>query len=181
MVVHFAATVSGLMLALAGATKLADRHKFLLAVVNYRLGGPRLARLVARTLPELEVFVGLAIVAAFSPVVIPLAGALLYTGFAAAIGVNILRGRAHISCGCFGGDPSMGLRWSHVGVNLVLATALVLSIAQPRLGPNEWLSVVFASAITLMAAWLLRMSWRFLKGSGAEALVPEHTRRSRSS
>jgi hypothetical protein len=70
----------------------------------------------------------------------------LLTLYAAAIGVNLLRGRRHIDCGCLGpGDRQPLSEWL-VGRNLVLGAAALVGLlpAQPR-------ALVWVDAISIGA------------------------------
>lgn len=113
--------------AVAAAHKLRDRRYFDGIVLDYRLLPPRLALCVARLLPGLELAVVAGLIVGWTSAA-PAAAALLL-GYAAAITVNLARGRREIDCGC-GGPPQRLSGWL-VGRNVIMAAAaLVLLLPQ---------------------------------------------------
>jgi len=92
----------GALLIWAGAAKLAAPRLFFLALLDYRLPAPDTAlRLIAVTLPWIELLCGLALcIDRWAETVRPLAAALC-GAFVVATGQAWLRG-LEISCGCFG-------------------------------------------------------------------------------
>lgn len=133
--VGLAASVGvGLVFLTAGIEKM--RHRALLpgVIANYRLLPQGLVAPAAALLPVTEIAVGLALLAGLSP--FPVAAAMLLLGlFAAAMAINIGRGRRDIGCGCGRPELHQSLRWSLVSRNLVLIALLVpqLVFAQPLL------------------------------------------------
>jgi len=119
----------GMIFTHAGISKL--RHRELMAgiVANYRLLPEPLVVPVARALPVVELTLGLALLAGGQRVAV-LPAALLLLLFAAAMAINVRRGRTHIDCGCGRSQLRQTVSWPLVWRNLVLA-ALVL----PRLLP----------------------------------------------
>lgn len=69
-------------------------------VRNYRILPEPLVKPTAWSLPPVEFVLGLALLAGYLPALSALAAILLLLVFAAAIAVNIRRGRADIDCGC---------------------------------------------------------------------------------
>lgn len=124
----------GLIFLVAGWTKL--RHRPLLAAVvaNYRVLPPSAVPIVARVLPYVELAVGVALIAALGAVP-ALAAILLLLGFAAAMAMNIRRGRAHIDCGCGLSGLHQSLGWPLVARNLAFAVLLVPTVVAPGLLP----------------------------------------------
>lgn len=115
----------GLIFASAGITKL--RHRALLAAVvaNYRILPRRLVAPMALVLPYGEIALGAALIAALGTVP-ALAGIALLLAFAAAMAVNIRRGRMRIDCGCGLSHLRQHLGWPLVARNLLLALLLAL-------------------------------------------------------
>jgi Methylamine utilisation protein MauE len=66
------------------------------------------------------------------------AAAVLLGVFALAMGINLLRGRRHIDCGCFQGALKQTLCWTLVGRNALLALLLVGAHAAPSGRPDGW-------------------------------------------
>lgn len=107
--------------AAAAATKLRAPEVFAGVVENYRLLPAALVRPAALALPpaELAAAVGL-LVPATRPAAAALAVLLLLL-FAAAMAINLARGRREIDCGCFVGPLRQRVGWPLVGRNLLLA------------------------------------------------------------
>jgi uncharacterized membrane protein len=142
----------------AGATKLRALEVFAGVVANYRLLPEAAVRPVAHALPVVEV---VAAVCLLVPASRPLAAAvvvLLLLAFAAAMAVNLRRGRDHIDCGCFVSLLRQRIGWPLVARNLVMALAGSVLVAGDGAGREpaglDWLTVGAgtASALLLYAA-----------------------------
>jgi hypothetical protein len=109
-------------------------------ISNYRILPDALARPAAALLPPIEFGLGAALMLwAGAPVLGAAAGMLAI--FAAAMGVNLLRGRSEIDCGCFQSDLRQQLSWPLVARNLVLAGLLVLPALTGGERLGAWLQV----------------------------------------
>lgn len=123
----------GLVFLQAALAKL--RHRELLAgvIANYRLLSPALTGPAALLLPpaELVVSLGLLLGGTWQPVqfVAALGAIALLLVFAAAMGINIARGRSHIDCGCGRSQLRQPLSWLLVWRNLALAALLTPLLA----------------------------------------------------
>jgi uncharacterized membrane protein YphA (DoxX/SURF4 family) len=104
-------------------------------VANYRLLPDPLVRLVAWVLPPGEILLAIALV--FGLPGSELAASALLCLFAAAMAINLARGRTHIDCGCFDAAQRQTLRWSLVVRNLVLVSLLVAA-ARSRDAAAGW-------------------------------------------
>ena len=83
------------------------------------------------------------------------AGGLLLA-YAAAIAVNLLRGRDRIDCGCVGSAGREGLSWWLVGRNVGLATiafAGLAPVADRPLTAVDWLTAI-AATVTLAGLYV---------------------------
>jgi hypothetical protein len=119
----------GLVLVLA-ATQKAQHWRILSGVIaNYRLLPSTLVIPAAALLPPLEMALGLLLLAGFAQGWAALAATLLLALFAAAMAVNLRRGRAHIDCGCGQSFLKQTLSWTLVMRNAVLAALLLPSLA----------------------------------------------------
>lgn len=115
------------------------RHRVLLdgVVANYRLLPPGLVRPVALLLPPLELAVAALLLAAplagSTPLTMISAGAaqLLLLAFAAAMAINLRRGRGAIDCGCGQSALRQELRWA-----LVVRNGLLAAVLLPALVPH---------------------------------------------
>lgn len=124
----------GLVFLQAALAKL--RHRDLLAgvIANYRLLSPALTGPAALLLPpaELAVSFGLLLGGVWPSVqlVAALGAIVLLLVFAAAMGINIARGRSQIDCGCGRSQLRQPLSWLLVWRNLALA-GLLMPLAMP--------------------------------------------------
>lgn len=143
----------GLLLASAAVHKLRNPARFRSALAGYRL------------LPEAAlsasgvVVIGIEFAAAallVLPAERPLGGALaaaLMAAYGTAIGINLLRGRTRIDCGCLGVGTSDRIAWWMVGRNVALAlVALVVRLpATPReLEALDWVTVAGTVAVVAL-------------------------------
>ncbi len=157
----------GLVFVMAGASKL--RHRTLLpgVIANYRLLPDALVGPVAVLLPLVELAVGLALLAG-EPLAAPLAAMALLLVFAAAMGINIRRGRQMIDCGCGHSQLRQTLSWALVARNVALAAALL-----PRIATGGWpsmpqLAVALAAGISIFLFTLLFNTLRSLSVTGSQ-------------
>lgn len=115
------------LFASAAISKLTSLEEFYGVVRNFRLVPEGVARAIAMVLPvaELAVAVGLLVTAFAVPAAV--VAAVLLLGFAVAIGINVLRGRTQIDCGCFRNGMKQRISWAMVGRNIAL-TAMALGV-----------------------------------------------------
>ena len=143
----------GLLLASAAVHKLRDPARFRSALAGYRL------------LPEAAlgaagvVVIGTELVAAalvVLPAERPLGGALaaaLMAAYGTAIGINLLRGRTRIDCGCLGFGKSERIAWWMVWRNIALAVAALavrLPAAPRGLETLDWVTVTGMVAVVAL-------------------------------
>lgn len=135
------------MFAIAGIDKL--RHRSLLpgVIANYRLLPQALVAPAATLLPGVELLVATGLLFGGAPVA-PLAAIALLLVFAAAMAINIGRGRVHIDCGCGHAGLRQSLGWGKVLRNLVLAAALMPALVGGRgdLGTGDFAVAMAAGA-----------------------------------
>lgn len=124
-------TLAWLLAAIFGAAavaKLRAPDVFAGVVANYRLLPAALVRPAALALPVVELAAALGLLV---PASRPAAGAVvaaLLLAFAAAMAINLRRGRDEIDCGCFVSLLRQRISWALVARNLLLAAcALVLA------------------------------------------------------
>jgi hypothetical protein len=125
-----AALGTALLFAAAAAHKLSDWPRFRAAVGNYRIAPQPLVPALAIAVVAIEITAAeLLLLPASRP-----AGALLAAGllaaYAAAIGVNLRRGRSSIDCGCMGAGSRRPIGPWIVTRNLIMAI-FVLAAALP--------------------------------------------------
>ena len=161
------AIIGALALVLFAAAwhKLAEPEVFAGALQAYDLLPTGAVLGVARALPVLEVAIGIGVLVPITRQPALIALAVLLAVYAAAIAINLGRGRRQIDCGC-GGDAHP-LSWGLVVRNAVLAAA-ALAVSGPTLQRGfEWLDGVTLVvgllafyALYLMFDELLRQSSR---------------------
>ncbi|MBU6166615.1 MAG: methylamine utilization protein MauE [Alphaproteobacteria bacterium] len=161
-----AAVACALLLLVAGVDKL--RHRALLpgVIANYRLLPAGLVAPAALLLPAAELAVAGGLLLGLRPWA-PLAAMLLLLLFAAAMAINIGRGRRHIDCGCGHVALRQQLGWGQVGRNLLLASALLPGLAPlpAGLGPAAVAVAVAAGVV----AWLFLILFEQLRALAASA------------
>ncbi|MES1247824.1 MAG: MauE/DoxX family redox-associated membrane protein [Actinomycetota bacterium] len=153
--------------AVAGAAKLADRRGTRTAVVAF--GVPeRLAAPFALLLPPAELAVAVLLLPA-STSVVGAAGALgLLVAFAAAIGVNLARGRTP-ECHCFGQLHSTPAGWTTLARNAALAAvAGFVLVAGGGRSAVAWIGRLSAAEMTALGAAVVILA---VLGIGATALL----------
>jgi uncharacterized membrane protein len=152
----------------AARHKLAEPDVFGAALAAYRLVPQSMVPAATRTLPVIELLLGAAILipATRAPALTGLAALVLL--YAAAIGINLARGRRDIDCGC--GGESHPLSWGLVARNLVLAAAALIATRPTLERGMEWtdaltlvLGVLAFYALYLMADELLRQASRLAR------------------
>jgi hypothetical protein len=155
VVVHAVAVALAVVLIIGGAVKLRDLELFRHAVENYRMLGARGAVGFAPIYAVAELTAGLALVCeATRPIGVWLAMAViaLATG---AVGVNLLRGRLRIECGC--GIGGQRISWGLVARNLVLLLAIMLAAADDSRRPLGLVDC-YSVAVAVLALLVLYAS-----------------------
>jgi len=151
----------------AALGKIRHRLAFEGVVANYRLLPEIAVPAFALLLPLVEAAIAGALL--FAPPFWPEAGAaLLLVVFAAAMAINILRGRRHIDCGCFQSALKQTLNWTLVVRNaglamLLLVPATVADGGLPEAGTVEALlmsTVLFVLLQSLNILWSVVPAWR---------------------
>lgn len=143
----------GGMFLLSGGTKLRDLPNFIGTLGNYQLLPAALVRPAGAMIALAELALGAAAIIAIplgSQIAMLGIAALLFT-YAAAMGINIARGRDHIHCGCLGfGAAQATLGWELVSRNIALGTIAFAVFALPvsirPLGAIDWISGIGAIA-----------------------------------
>lgn len=137
----------------AALSKLRRSEEFFGVVRNFRILPEWLAKPSAFAIPWIELGVAVGLLVSFSAPYAATAAAGLLIVFAAAIGINVLRGRRAIDCGCFRNGLKQPLSWMLVGRNLVFAGAavgLASSVSASRGGDVAELAIGAAAACLAM-------------------------------
>lgn len=156
----------GLVFLQAALAKL--RHRELLSgvIANYRLLPAALVGPAALLLPPVELAVSMGLLLG-GHWLAALAAAVLLVIFAAAMGINIARGRSQIDCGCGRSQLRQPLSWLLVGRNLALAALLA-----PRLAGMPSATTTTDLAITLAGGIAVFLIVQLFNAIGALAGSP---------
>ncbi len=161
-------TLVALVFLTAAIGKMRHWAQFQGVIANYRLLPDVLIAPVTYILPPVEAVLGSALLLNLAYPWPDVAAMGLLVLFATAMGINVLRGRRDIDCGCFQSALKQRLSWIFVLRNAVLAllTGLTLFSAGPL--PDSWMridalllgGVLFVLLQTLNILWSLVPSWR---------------------
>ncbi|MFN2376969.1 MAG: MauE/DoxX family redox-associated membrane protein [Candidatus Binatia bacterium] len=145
-----------LLLASAAWHKLRDPQRFRAVLAAYELVPPRVAVAVAPGIGMVETLLAAGLLAGLLLPWTAAAVSLLMLAYAAAIEVNVRRGRTDIDCGCMGPASRVPLGRELVARNLVLALAAA-TLTLPAVARGlVWLDVVgfLATVAALVLLWL---------------------------
>lgn len=170
-------TLIALVYLTAAAGKMRHWTVFQGVVANYRLLPEIMVAPVAYLLPPFEALLGaMLLLGQLSPWA-EMTAALLLLLFAAAMGINLKRGRQHIDCGCFQSALKQTLNWILVVRNAVLALLLGIALlpnnapADLRMTIDGLLvgGVLFLILQSLNILWAIVPAWRRPHGLGSGA------------
>lgn len=164
MAVAALAAFIALVLVRAALHKAADPVRFEGVLADYRLAPDFALPWLVRGIPLAEAACALALAIPASRAAGGLAAGGLLLVYAAAMGINLVRGRREIDCGC--GGPPEPLGWGQVLRNL----ALTASLAPIALGLGAGLGPAAA-----LAAWVPALFALLAWGAG-EQLLANHAR-----
>lgn len=164
---------TGIVFVEAGLAKLRHRELVPGVVANYRLLPEFAVSPVATLLPLVELGLGLGLVASVliggDLRLLGFPAAALFLAFAAAMAINIVRGRKAIDCGCGRSQLRQPLNWGLVVRNVVLA-GLVVVHALPR-APGDSVALVDI-ALALAAGTSLFLMFLMFNALAALAASP---------
>ena len=153
----------------AAAHKLRDRAAFRATFAEYRI----LPGAVSGILPLAELAVAvLLLVPAASAAGKSGAAALLFV-YGAAVGVNLVRGRRHIDCGCTGPHARRPIGGGIVVRNALLAAAALAALVPVAPRPLEWVDALTVSGAVLTLAALYLATDRLMAHAPALARLRE--------
>lgn len=131
-----------LLFAISSAHKLRATDDFAEIIAAYRVLPSGLAHPLSTLLPILEISIAAGLLIPEAYQLAALAGALLLSVYAAAIGINLLRGRTELNCGCLGPGGHKAISGGLVARNLIVSILLyapaLMHISSRRLG---WVDV----------------------------------------
>jgi len=144
-----------LLLVAAGVHKLGDRLRFKGILAAYQILPINLVGPVSFIIPVFEIVLGLAWLAGWQIDLVSVATVGLLTAYAMAMGINLVRGRTYIDCGC--GFSSTKARRDESGIQqlsvwlvyrnivlIVLALAAGAGVAERGLGLLDYFAFVAA-------------------------------------
>jgi len=118
----------GLVFLLAAAQKASHWRILSGVIANYRLLPRQMVAPAASLLPPVEMIAAILLLSALAMPWAALVSIALLAVFAAAMAVNLLRGRGTIDCGCGQSFLTQTLSWTLVARNAVLAALLLPSL-----------------------------------------------------
>ena len=159
-----------LLFLLAAAHKLGDRGHFRASFEAYEIVPAGIAPLPVALIPLLELLVGLGWLAyglfGIAAKSVPLSSAALLASYTVAIGVNLLRGRDYIDCGCSfssSGSASTLNSAQQISAGLVLRNMSLVGLALVATLPSStrelgsiditFVALAFASSVLLYGAF----------------------------
>ena len=139
-----AAQLVGIVLLLAGASKLINRTDAARAVEAYGILPRALAQFLGRALPPFELLIAACLLSGLLVGLAMPAALLLLLLFSVAQTIVLARGQ-EVPCGCFGSSSLEPVRWMNVIRNMALATCCgVVTHEVPFRFDFEWLPTLIA-------------------------------------
>jgi hypothetical protein len=145
----------GLVFVLAAPQKAQHWRIFTGVLANYRLLPRALVTPAAALLPPLEMLVGVLLLSAQVRPFGAWAAIALLSVFAAAMAINLKRGRSEIDCGCGRSLLKQNLSWVLVSRNAGLAALLIPSLVFTKAMPMPILLTGIAAGLGLFLLYLL--------------------------
>lgn len=142
----------GLLFLLAAAHKFSTAQQFRVILEEYQVMPRALAGPVARIVVLLEMMLSIGWFTGYRPQLVALSSAALLAIYTSAIGVNLLRGRIHIGCGCGVAGSAAGDQQLSSG--LLLRNSVLIGIALVAAIPTTVRSFGVVDYITLSATLL---------------------------
>lgn len=137
-----------LLFAGAGVYKLRNRAKFGAQLAEYRLLPAALTGAASLLLAVIEIALVPGLLLGATRAVAGYTAAALLIGYAIAIGINLLRGRSHIDCGC-GDRPQTLSEWLLLR-NAVLAGGALLTTLATAPASFVWSDLMIAVPVFLI-------------------------------
>ena len=146
---------AGLVFVLAATQKAQHWRIFSAVLANYRLLPRALVTPAAALLPPVEMLVGILLLSAQIRPFGALAAIALLSLFAAAMAINLKRGRSEIDCGCGHSFLKQNLSWLLVGRNAGIAALLIPSLVFTRAMPAAVILTGIAAGLGFFLLYLL--------------------------
>ena len=155
-ILQFVSLCFTLLFVLAAIHKMTGFERFQTVLSDYQLIPPLLVPLAARLFPAVEMSLALGWLFAVQRPIVAYGSAGLLAAYSLAMGINLLRGRVHIGCGCgFGGalqhDQQLSVRLVLRNAGLaIIALVTTLPVPQRELGIAEYVMLVAAVAVSAL-------------------------------
>ncbi len=149
-----AALTLALVFGIAGVGKLMAWAELEGVIRNYRIAPGALAPMISRVLPPVEILVAIAVLIPATRALGGLVALTLLAVFALAMGINLVRGRTDIDCGCFRSTLRQNLSWWLLLRNAILgvfALGCLLAPAERDIGWADSFVIVMASLVLLLS------------------------------
>lgn len=144
------ALILGYIFVLAGLHKCKAPAEFGTTLANYKILPESLARQGVYLVPVAEIMTGVALLIPAAATLAAFSAGTLLCIYIAAIGINLLRGRRNIDCGCGGPAQKQSIsEWMIVRNGLLLGLAYIAgsqTLARPLLW-FDWLTVILATVM----------------------------------
>lgn len=137
----------------ASLHKWRNIEEFRTTLLNYRILPETLSGIIIYTIPTLELLSGIALIIPNTSSLAALLAAALLLMYIYAIGINLLRGRRSIDCGCGGTQQKQAIsEWLLLrnGVLLFLAYCITASVQTRALSWFDWVVVLLATVVACL-------------------------------
>jgi hypothetical protein len=159
---------------IAAVHKARDIPTFSATLNDYQIVPERWARGLSILLIGLEIATALALLFPPAGAVAGCAAAMLLSSYTAAIGLNLLRGRRHIDCGCLGPGRRQSISGWLVARNALLVGVALLAAVPPGNRTLGWVDALSLCGGLTAAVLVLAAASRL----AAEAPTSQRLRRS---
>jgi hypothetical protein len=162
-------TALALLFLVAAAHKLRDLAVFRATFAEYRILPDALSGLV----PFVELTVAVLLLVPAGGALGEVGAAALLLVYAAAVGVNLARGRRHIDCGCAGPRARRPIGGGIVVRNVLLAAAALMALGPVEPRPLVWIDALTVSGAVVALAALYLATDRLMAHAPALARLRE--------
>jgi uncharacterized membrane protein YphA (DoxX/SURF4 family) len=111
--------------------KLRDVMAFEIALEAYELVPPQLTKVLAWSLPLLEICAAICLAISATRELGAALALVLLTIVTGAVAINLLRGHTDIGCGCGGLEDEQTLSWALVGRNVIISVGVLAGLSNP--------------------------------------------------
>jgi Methylamine utilisation protein MauE len=142
-----------ILFASAALHKWRNLQQFEAVLAAYRVLPSRSWLRLHAVVPALESLIALGLLTRATYATASAAGAVLLSGYAGAMALNLLRGRRDIACGCGGPDERRTIAAWMVWRNLLLALLLCCTLwswSRRPLLPTDWVTIGFGVAAAVV-------------------------------